>query len=251
MKQELTDAACILAALNQTQATGPVAIAWEDSEGKTVMCNIPRHSARQLLASKDAGALLIESLKTANSMAEEFERKWHLRGDEVESKDAEIAALKEEEIRILAASRYSADLCTQALDTVREQEAEIAALKARLEITPGCAYDGIDTRSLTIKHMDLELDAKIAEIAALRKDAYDICMSRSLSLSRDGKHAEANEASKCASAVKYAKLDAAIAQAVQPRPLTAAEHGVMQAAIADGLEIVHGGQAMQPAKENP
>ena len=37
-------------------------------------------------------------------------------------KDEEIAA-------IIAASRYSADLCTQALDTVREQEAEIAALR--------------------------------------------------------------------------------------------------------------------------
>jgi len=43
--------------------------------------------------------------------------------------DAEIAALKEEEVRILAASRYTADLCTQALDTVREQEAEIEALR--------------------------------------------------------------------------------------------------------------------------
>lgn len=57
-------------------------------------------------------------------------------------KDAEIAALKDEEVRILAASRYTADLCTQALDTVREQEAEIAALKAI--VASYIAYDEAD-----------------------------------------------------------------------------------------------------------
>ena len=49
------------------------------------------------------------------------------------AKDAEIAALKEEEVCIRASSLYSADLCTQALDTVREQEAQIAALRQDAE----------------------------------------------------------------------------------------------------------------------
>ena len=58
--------------------------------------------------------------------------------------------------------------------------------------------------------------AKDAEIEALRQQAHDICMSRSLSLSKDGKHAEANEAQKCASAVMYAKLGAAYNNPVTP-----------------------------------
>jgi hypothetical protein len=77
------------------------------------------------------------------------------------------------------------------------KDAEMAALKAEL-----------DTALLGVVRLS-------AEKHALRQEAHDICMSRSLSLSRDGKHAEANEASKCASAVKFAKLDAAIAQAVR------------------------------------
>ena len=54
-------------------------------------------------------------------------------------------------------------------------------------------------------------DAKIAALASVttRQESYNICMSRSLSLHRDGKYAEANEASKCASAVKYATIDMA------------------------------------------
>jgi len=44
------------------------------------------------------------------------------------AKDAEMAP-------ILAASRYTCDLCTQALDTVREQTAEIAALRNIVQAT--------------------------------------------------------------------------------------------------------------------
>ena len=52
------------------------------------------------------------------------------------------------------------------------------------------------------------LDAALASVT-MRQESYNICMSRSLSLHRDGKYAEANEASKCASAVKYATIDMA------------------------------------------
>ena len=47
---------------------------------------------------------------------------------------AETMQQKDDEIsRLLAANKYTVDLCTQALDSVRDMEMEIAALKKKIE----------------------------------------------------------------------------------------------------------------------
>ena len=88
-------------------------------------------------------------------------------------------------------------------------------LQAEKELTPGNTKDAdFWLRQFTAARQgEFELRA---EIAALRQKSHDICMSRSLSLSKDGKHAEANEAQKCASAVMHAKLGAAYTNPVTP-----------------------------------
>ena len=49
--------------------------------------------------------------------------------------------MKAETVAILRASNYSADLCTQALDRVREQDAEIEKLRGQLEDYKKCVSD--------------------------------------------------------------------------------------------------------------
>ena len=49
MPDELAEVRAVLSALNQTAATGPVMLAWEDSDGRTVMASLPRQLARNLL----------------------------------------------------------------------------------------------------------------------------------------------------------------------------------------------------------
>ena len=120
------------------------------------------------------------------------------------------------------AERIASDL-TQAAATLEKaqemldaKDAEIAKLQTLLDMT-NITISNLDAHNRNMQIVrDRQMEVVSTEIAALRQDAYDICMSRSLSLSRDGKYAEANEASKCASAVKYAKIDAAMAQAVRP-----------------------------------
>lgn len=74
--------------------------------------------------------------------------------------------------RILAASRYSVDLCTQALDTVREQTAEIAALRLDAERYRWLRSIGRSQVSVLGHYAGEALDAATDKAMACPDDKY-------------------------------------------------------------------------------
>ena len=71
MNNELDEVRAALLALNRTAATGPVMLAWEDSDGRTVMSSLPRQLARSLLKSALAD-IKPDAVTPANPSANRF-----------------------------------------------------------------------------------------------------------------------------------------------------------------------------------